>query len=740
MTTVDSGVAAPVELEVSGMTCAACAARVERKLNRLDGVHATVNYATERASVQLPATLTAEDAVATVRAAGYDARVHQAAADDATEHAATARDLRRRLVVAALLAFPLGNLSITLALVPNLRFPGWELLCVLLATPIVAYSALPFHRAALRNLRHGASSMDTLVSIGVLASFGWAVWAVFAGSAEPGYWLGIGATPAGADAIYLDVAAGVTTFLLAGRYFEYRSRRSAAGLLSALAGLSTKDVTLLGDAGEHTVPSAEVRVGDLVVVRPGGRIPVDGEVVTGESTIDVSAVTGEGVPVDVGPGDQVIGASVNCLGRIVVRATRVGAHTQLAQMSAMAERATQRKANVQRIADRICAVFVPAILVLATLTLAGWLVTGHELRDGFTAAIAVLIIACPCALGLATPTALMVGVGRGAQQGILIKGPEALEAARTVDTVVLDKTGTLTTGRMELVDSTGFDAVASADVLRWAGAVETASEHPIAAAIAKAAGAELPSVHQFRALVGAGATGVVEERTVLVGNPELMANEGVAVPERALDWLAETARTGATGVLVARDGVVIGGLAVRDTLRQAAVEAVARLHRLGLRTVLLSGDNMVTAHAVAEQLGIDEVLAEVQPVDKAQTVERLRAEGRRVAMVGDGINDAPALAGADLSMAMALGSDIAVQAADVVIVREELHAVPDAIMLANRTWRTIRGNLAWAFGYNVAAIPLAVFGLLNPLIAGAAMSLSSMLVVANSLRLRKSPN
>ena len=722
------------ELAVSGMTCAACAARIERKLNRLDGVHATVNYATERASVHLPPGLTAEDAIATVRGAGYDATIRADAGPDLT--ARTTRDLRRRLVVAAVLAIPLGNLSITLALVPGLRFPGWEALCVLLAAPVVAYSALPFHRAAWRTVRHGGASMDTLVSLGVLASFCWALWSVFAGGGGPGYWLGFGTTAAGADAIYLDVAAGVTTFLLAGRYFEHRSRRSAAGLLTALADLAAKDATVLRDGAETTVPAAALRVGDLLVVRPGERVPADGEVETGESALDVSAVTGESVPVDVAPGDRVVGASVNRLGRLVVRATHVGTHTQLAKMTALAEQATQRKASVQRVADRVCAVFVPAVLVIAVATLAGWSLSGHGWRDGFTAAVAVLVIACPCALGLATPTALMVGVARGAQLGILIKGPDALETTRAVDTVVLDKTGTVTTGRMVLAATTSFGDTAAPDVLRWAGAVEAASEHPIAAAVAEAAGPGLPAVTRFQALVGAGARGEVDGRDVLVGSPKLMADAGVPVPGRAEDWLDEAARDGATGVLVAVDGAIVGGVAVRDTLRQGAADAVTRLHALGLRTVLLTGDHPVTARAVADQVGIGEVLAGVAPTDKAATVERLRAGGHRVAMVGDGINDAPALAGADLSMAMALGSDIAVQAADVVVVRDDLTAVPDAIALAGRTWRTIRGNLAWAFGYNLAALPVAAAGLLNPLLAGAAMSLSSLLVVANSLRLR----
>ncbi|ROP34914.1 heavy metal translocating P-type ATPase [Saccharothrix texasensis] len=725
---------APVELAVSGMTCAACAGRIERKLNRLDGVRASVNYATERAIVHLPTGLAAQDAVEAVREAGYDARVRHRAEDDRAAHTAAVSDLRRRLVVAAVLAIPLGNLSITLALVPSLRFTGWELLCVLLALPVVAYSAWPFHRAALRNLRHGSSSMDTLVSLGVLASFGWAVWSLAAGASGPGYWLGFGVTAEGADAVYLDVAAGVTTFLLAGRYFETRSRRNAVGLLTALAGLAARDAHVLRDGVEERVPAALLRVGEEFVVRPGEALPADGVVTDGTSALDIAAITGESVPADVGPGDRVVGGTVNRAGRLVVRATEVGANTQLAQMSALAEQAAQRKAAVQRLVDRVCAVFVPVVLVLAALTLGGWLITGHDAREAFTAAVAVLIIACPCALGLATPTALMVGVARAAQLGVLVKGPEALEATRAVDTVVLDKTGTVTTGRMSVVVTAAFGEAVDREVLRWAGAVEAASEHPVASAVVAAAGDALPTVTGFEALVGAGARGEVDGIPVVVGTAALMTELGITVPLRAHRWLDDLAA--ATGVLVARAGEVVGGIAVRDTVRPSAADAVARLHALGLKTVLLTGDGLSAARAVADEVGITDVLADVRPADKVAAVEALRAAGQRVAMVGDGVNDGPALAAADLGMAMARGSDVAAHAADVILVRDDLHAVPDAVELANRTLGTIRGNLVWAFGYNAAALPLAAFGLLNPLIAGAAMSLSSVLVVANSLRLR----
>ncbi|WP_309112560.1 heavy metal translocating P-type ATPase [Saccharothrix sp.] len=719
----------PVELAVSGMTCAACASRIERKLNKLDGVRASVNYATERATVHIGPDVDAQDVIAAVRKAGYDAEVRDRAEWD---HSAAVADLRRRLVVAAVLAIPLGNLSISLALVPALRFPGWQALCALLALPVVAYSAWPFHRAALRNLRHGSTSMDTLVSLGVLASFGWAVWALVLGSSAPGYWLGFGVTAEGADAVYLDVAAGVTTFLLAGRYFETRSRRNAVGMLTALADLAAKDARVLRDGVEHLVPAATLRVGDLFVVRPGDALPADGVVTEGASAVDTATITGEPVPHDIRPGDRVVGGTVNLTGRLVVRATQVGAHTQLAQMSALAEQAAQRKAAVQRLVDRVCGVFVPVVLVLAALTLAGWLATGHDTRSAFTAAVAVLIIACPCALGLATPTALMVGVARAASLGVLVKGPEALEATRAVDTVVFDKTGTITTGRMTVVSTTAFDGTEQ-DVLRWAAAVESASEHPVARAIVTAA-PDVPPADDFHAVVGGGARGVVDGVEVVVGSARLMTDLGITVPPAAHHWQADLGPV--TAVLVARAGVVVGAIGVRDTVRPSAATAVARLHKLGLRTVLLTGDTRAVAHAVATEVGITDVVADVRPADKVAAVEDLRARGHRVAMVGDGVNDGPALATADLGMAIARGSDVAAHAADVILVREDLDAVPDAVELANRTLATIRGNLAWAFAYNTAAIPLAALGLLNPLIAGAAMSLSSVLVVTNSMRLR----
>ncbi|HEY3477366.1 MAG TPA: heavy metal translocating P-type ATPase [Streptomyces sp.] len=718
-----------VELAVRGMTCAACAARVERTLNKLDGVRATVNFATERAAVRCPADLDAGVLTDAITRAGYTAEVRRGAAHDARQedaHAARVRDLRRRLGLAMLLSVPLGNLSITLALVPSLRFPWWELLCLALATPVVGWAAAPFHRAAWRNLRRGSSSMDTLVSLGVFASYGWSAWSVlFGGSGTTGYWLGFGTTAAGADSVYLDVAAGVTTFLLAGRYFETRARRSAGDLLRALDALAAKDVRVLRDGVEVLLPVADLARGDEFVVRPGEKIAADGGVVRGMSTVDVSAVTGEPVPAEVAAGDRVIGGSVNRSGRLVVRATEVGANTQLAQMSALAERAQERKAGVQRLVDRICAVFVPAVLAIAAVTLSGWLLTGEPLRAGFGAAVSVLIIACPCALGLATPTALMVGVGRGAQLGILVKGPDALEASRRINTVVLDKTGTVTSGRMTVSEVRPLGSHTVSEVLAVAAAVEAASEHPIAAAVVARAPDELPEVTDFRARPGLGASGMVDGVPVLVGRARLLSSEGINVPSSL-----------AADVLVARDGEVIGSLVVRDEIKPSAAEAVRALHDLGLKTVLLTGDNESTALSVAAAVGINDVRAGVLPTEKAEIINQLRAAGHRVAMVGDGINDAPALATADLGLGIASGTDIALRAADLILVREDLRVVPDALRLAHRTLSTIRGNLAWAFGYNLAAIPLAACGLLNPLIAGAAMSLSSVLVVSNSLRLR----
>ena len=730
-----------VELDVSGMTCAACAGRIERKLNKLDGARATVNYATERAMVLGWPPERASDLVDAVRAAGYDARpVTEDAAPDG--YSDRVRMLRNRLIVAAVLTVPLGDAAIALALAPQLRFPGWEWALIVGAIPVVFWCAWPFHRAAWRNLRHGGTSMDTLVSLGVLAAFFWSVAATVFSVPGESYWFGYGMAPEGADSLYLEAAAAITTFLLAGRYVEARSKRSARGVLAAIGNLAPTTVRVLRDGAEHVVPIGELRVGDRFVVRPGERIATDGQVVAGASSIDTSAMTGEAEPFEVGAGSRVLAGTTNLNGALVVEAQRVGAHTQLAQLAVMAEQAQARKASVQTLVDKVVAVFVPTVLVISALTLAAWLLSP---RAAFSAAMSVLIIACPCALGLATPTALMVGVGRGGQLGILIKGPDALEASGVIDTVVLDKTGTLTTGAMRLVDIQPLGAMDEAALLELASAVENDSEHPIARALvsgAMARGIVPQRAEQVQALPGSGVEGVVVDasglaRQVLLGNAELMRSRGQAVPEEAMAAVETAASAGRTAILVSVDGIVSGYFSVADTIKASAAEAVARLRKLGLRTILLTGDRRSAAEEVARLVGVDEVVAEVLPSEKAQVIEKLQAGGRRVAMVGDGINDAAALATANLGMAVISGTDVAMKSADIILVRRNLDVIPDAIELSRRTLRTIRGNLVWAFGYNVAAIPLAALGHLNPLIAGFAMSLSSVFVVTNSMRLRR---
>ncbi|PCN48226.1 copper-translocating P-type ATPase [Curtobacterium sp. 'Ferrero'] len=723
------------------MTCSACANAIERKLGKLDGVTASVNFATERATVSGLGPDDAGTAIAQVERAGYTAAVHTPGDDAWSARAAETRTttLRRRLAVAALLTIPLCDLTIILALVPAWRFPGWQALCVLLAVPIVTWAAWPFHRATLRGIRHRSTSMDTLVSLGAVVSFGWALWTLLVDPATtPGYWLGFGRTPAGADSIYLDVAAGMVTFQLAGRYFESRSRRRAADVLEAIGDLGVSEAQVLDDDGERTVPLGSVRVGDRVVVRPGGRVPVDGTVTEGTATVDTSAMTGESVPVEATPGDTVIGGTLVAGGRLVVRTDAVGTRTRLAQMAAVADDAQRRKAAVQRTVDRVTSVFVPVVIGIAVVVAAGWLVAGAPTGTAVANGVAVLIIACPCALGLATPTALMVGVGRGGQLGVLIKGPDALEASGRIDTVVLDKTGTLTTGRMAVtgIDTFGADADTA---LALAAALESASEHPIATAITTAAAERVGRpgpVADFTAHAGLGASGTVDGRRCVIGRRELLEDAGVPVDARVREVVDGREASGATVVLLAVDGVVAAVLAVRDTLRPGAVEAVGRLRRLGLRTVLLSGDAEATAAAVGAVVGVDEVIARVLPDQKAERVARLQADGHHVAMVGDGVNDSAALATATLGVAVVQGTDIAMKAADVIVVREDLQAVVDAVLLSRATLRTIRVNLVWAFGYNIAAIPLAAAGFLNPLIAAAAMALSSTLVVSNSLRLR----
>jgi len=740
-----------IELSLGGMTCASCANRIERKLNKLDGVTATVNYATEKARVSAPDGVDPAVLVAQVEAAGYTAELPRPAAADDTAGALGSPDaalaeqdptrpLRDRLLVSIVLAVPV----IAMAMVPALQFTYWQWISLTLAAPVVVWAALPFHRAAWTNLRHGAATMDTLISMGVLAAFAWSLYALLFGTAGmPGMTHPFELTISrgdGAGNIYLEVAAGVTTFILAGRYFEARAKRRAGAALRALLELGAKDVAILRDGREVRIPTGELAVDDRFVVRPGEKIATDGVVVEGTSAVDASMLTGEPVPVEVGPGDAVVGATVNAGGRLVVRATRVGSDTQLAQMAKLVEDAQNGKAAVQRLADRISGVFVPIVIALAAATLGFWLGTGAGPGAAFTAAVAVLIIACPCALGLATPTALLVGTGRGAQLGILIKGPEVLESTRRIDTVVLDKTGTVTTGRMSLVGVHAADGVDETEALRLAGAVENASEHPIAAAIARGAAervGELPPVEGFTGHAGLGVQGVVDGHAVLAGRPALLARWSLPLTPELTAAKEAAEAEGRTAVAVAWDGAARAVLVVADTVKPTSAEAVRRLRGLGLTPVLLTGDNTAAARAVAAQVGIEDVVAEVLPAEKVDVVRRLQGEGKVVAMVGDGVNDAPAIAQADLGLAMGTGTDVAIEAGDITLVRGDLRAAADAIRLARRTLGTIKGNLFWAFAYNVAALPLAAAGLLNPMIAGAAMAFSSVFVVANSLRLRR---
>ncbi|MER5362358.1 heavy metal translocating P-type ATPase [Streptomyces sp. NPDC002785] len=800
------------ELTIGGMTCASCAARVEKKLNRMDGVTATVNYATEKARVAFGPGTDLADLIATVEKTGYTAQTVRSSdptppapapaaarvtsestvtgapeaggppsarvraeqptesptgtgteaetdadadADDPAERKAAdaLASLRQRLIVSAVLAAPV----VVLAMVPAFQFDNWQWLSLTLAAPVVVWGGLPFHRATWTNLRHGAATMDTLVSIGTLAAFGWSLWALFFGDAGmTGMRHGFDFTVSRAmgspllersrelgessSTIYLEVAAGVVTFILLGRYLEAKSKRKAGSALRALIHLGAKDVSVLQSGTEVRIPVGRLTVGDRFVVRPGEKIATDGTVVAGASAVDASMLTGESVPVDVGVGDRVTGATVNASGRLVVEATRVGADTQLARMAKLVEDAQNGKAEVQRLADRISAVFVPVVLVLAVATLIAWLLVTDDVTAAFTAAVAVLIIACPCALGLATPTALMVGTGRGAQLGILIKGPEVLEATHRIDTIVLDKTGTVTTGRMTLQDIHPAPGTDETQLLRLAGALEHSSEHPIAQAVAAGAteriGGPLPAPEDFANLAGLGVRGTVDGHQVLVGRPQLLTDAGIDVPDTLSGAVADAAAQGRTAIAVAWDGQARGVLAVADAVKESSAAAVAELRGLGLRPVLLTGDNRAVADAVAHAVGIDEVHAEVLPEEKVHVIERLRAQGRSVAMVGDGVNDAAALATADLGLAMGTGTDAAIEASDLTLVRGDLRVAADAIRLSRRTLATIKGNLFWAFGYNVAALPLAAFGLLNPMIAGAAMAFSSVFVVTNSLRLR----
>ena len=718
-----------VELPITGMTCASCANRIERTLNGLDGVRASVNYATERATVDFdPAAVAADDLVAAVASAGYSAALPEAEPEPAPD------PLTTRLVVSALLTLPV----LLIAMIPPLQFDNWQWLSLTLASPVVVWGAWPFHRAAWLSLRRATATMDTLISVGVLAAFGWSLYALFLGDAgEPGLRMPFDLIPdraGGTHELYLEVASAVTVFMLAGRWFEARAKRRAGAALTALLALGARDVAVLSDDGEERrVPVEQLAVGDRFVVRPGEKVATDGVVEAGTSAVDEALLTGESAPVEKQPGDAVVGATVNAGGRLIVRATRVGADTALAQIGRLVTAAQSGKAPAQRLADRVSGVFVPVVLVLAAATLGFWLGAGESATFAISAAVAVLIVACPCALGLATPTALLVGTGRGAQLGLLIKGPEILESTRRVDTIVLDKTGTVTTGRMrlaEVVPAAGEDAD---EVLRVAGALEAASEHPVGRAIADAAPAPLPPVAAFASHAGLGVEGVVGGRAVLIGRPALLAGRGIALPPE----LAAVPAAGRTTVAIAWDGAARGILAVADAVKPTSREAVAALRRLGLRPVLLTGDSAATAKAVAAEVGIEDVIAEVLPADKVAVVQRLQDEGHVVAMAGDGVNDAPALAQADLGLAIGTGADVAIEAGDLTLVSGDLRGAADAIRLSRATLRTIRQNLGWAFGYNVAAIPLAAAGLLSPLLAGLAMALSSLSVVGNALRLRR---
>ncbi|MGI8430064.1 MAG: heavy metal translocating P-type ATPase [Solirubrobacteraceae bacterium] len=732
-----------LEPPITGMTCASCAHRIERKLNRLDGVVATVNYATEKARVEFdPGAVAPEQLVDAVEAVGYGMTLPSTEAPPAAEDEGDASaPLRRRLIFSAVVSLPV----LLMAMVPALQFNHWQWLALQLATPVVLWGAWPFHHAAWASLKHGAATMDTLISVGTLAAWLWSLYALFIGDAGMnGMHMPFDLIPragAGTNQIYLETASVVATFLLAGRYFEARAKRRAGAALKALLELGAKDVAILDESGaERRVSVAQLQVGDRFIVRPGEKVATDGVVEEGSSAVDMSLLTGESVPVEVSPGSNLPGATVNAGGRLIIRAIKVGSDTALAQIARLVEDAQTGKAPVQRLADRISGIFVPIVIALSVATLAFWLGTGQSASFAFTAAVAVLIIACPCALGLATPTALMVGTGRGAQLGLLIKGPEVLESTRRVDTIVLGKTGTVTTGKMSLVEMVTANDVDRDVALRLVGALEDASEHPVAQAIAHAARERfgpLPAVEGFANSEGLGVQGNVDGHELTVGRPALLADWAMHLPAE-LDAARQAAQDrGQTAIAAGWDGQATSVFVVADTVKESSAEAVAAFKALGLRPVLLTGDNERTARAVAAEVGISDVIAEVLPSEKTDVVRRLQAEGAVVAMVGDGVNDAPALAHADLGLAIGTGTDVAIEASDLTLVSGDLNAAADAIRLSRATLRTIKQNLAWAFGYNLAALPLAAVGLLNPVIAGAAMAFSSVSVVANALRLRR---
>jgi Cu+-exporting ATPase len=731
-----------IELSIEGMTCAACAARIEKKLNKIADVRASVNYATATATVVAPVDVPAQELTTAVERAGYAATVREREEDDQDSADRHYAYLKRRLIVSLIFYIPLTDLAVVLSLLPSARFTGWQWVLVACAAPVALWCAWPFHQAALKNLRHGSASMDTLVSLGIVAACGWSVYAMFIlDPSEPAGTLWGHLIHASGGGIYLETAATVTTFLLAGRLYEARARRTAGQAMRTLAASAAREVCLLTtDGTERQIPASQLRRDDMFVVRPGETIAADGAVLFGQTAVDRSMMTGESVPADVTEGDNVIGGTIALTGRLIVQAERVGKDTQLSQLIRLVEQAQAEKAAVQRLADRVCGVFVPAVLISAALTLAGWALAGAPVAHAFSAGLAVLIIACPCALGLATPAALVAACGRGARLGIFIKGYQPLERSRALQVVVLDKTGTVTTGRMSVTDVQPAPDVSRADLLRWAGAVEQASEHAVAAAISAAATAEhgmLPQATGFKSLPGLGARGIVDGREVVVGRERLFADRGMAVPDDLAGQCRSWERAGRTTVLIGWDGAAQGAVAVADTIKPSAREAVAQLRGLGIHPILLTGDNEATARAVAEAVGIDEVIAGTLPAGKAAVITSIQADGRRVAMVGDGVNDAPALAAADLGLALGSGTDVAICAADLILLRDDLRAVPDAVRLARATFKTIRRNLVWAFGYNVAAIPLAALGFLNPVLASVAMTLSSVFVVSNSLRLQR---